>query len=275
MRVIVTRPPAQAAVWVEGLRERGVDAVALPLMAIEPLEDTRAIVDAAAGLARHALVMFVSANAVEHFFAAAAVAAATPGGFTWPADVLAGATGPGTVAALRAAGVPPAAIVAPDEAAGRFDSEALWQRLAGRPWAGRSALVVRGEQGRDWLAEQLQAAGAQVGFVAAYRRAAPQWRAEQRALAEAALAAPAAHLWSFSSSEAARHLPHLMPRADWRGSAAAATHERIAEAVREVGFGAVTLIAPDMSALAALVRTRTGDGDEACGGRSGPLRGRP
>jgi uroporphyrinogen-III synthase len=44
MRVIVTRPAAEAAEWVEGLRARGFDAAALPLIDIRaadaaPLRD--------------------------------------------------------------------------------------------------------------------------------------------------------------------------------------------------------------------------------------------
>jgi uroporphyrinogen-III synthase len=244
MRVIVTRPLAQAVPWVQGLRQRGVDAAALPLLAIEPLDDARPVLAEWAHLARYSLVMFVSANAVERFFAA--------GVHDWPAQVLAGATGPGTVAALRAAGVPLSAVVAPDEAAGRFDSEALWQRLAEQTWAGRQVLLVRGEQGRDWLAETLQRSGAHVTFVAAYRRALPRWSAKEHAVAQAALSDPSAHLWSFSSSEGARHLRALLPAVEFAASAAAASHERIANAVRELGFGRVTLIAPDLPALAAL-----------------------
>jgi uroporphyrinogen-III synthase len=39
LRLIVTRPAAQAEPWVQALRALGFDAVALPLIGIEPLAD--------------------------------------------------------------------------------------------------------------------------------------------------------------------------------------------------------------------------------------------
>lgn len=245
MRVIVTRPAAQTGEWVAALRRLGVDAVALPLIDIEAIADPAPVRAAWQRLGRHALVMFVSANAVQHFFAAAAGA--------WPVGVLAGATGPGTARALRNAGVPPALVVEPPAEEGRFDSEALWRQLAARDWRGRRVLVVRGEDGRDWLSDALRAAGAEVEFVAAYRRTAPSWGADERALLAAAEAAPQHWLWLFSSSEAVHHLRALAPAADWRAARAAASHPRIAAAAREVGFGWVDEVVPSADAIAALV----------------------
>ncbi len=37
--LLITRPASEAARWVDDLRAAGVDAVALPLIAIAPLED--------------------------------------------------------------------------------------------------------------------------------------------------------------------------------------------------------------------------------------------
>jgi len=94
LRVVVTRPAAQAAAWVQQLRGRGIDAEALPLIEIAPVDDSSSLVDAWHAIARHRLVVFVSANAVERFFAA------RPDGVAWPDDVAAGAPGPGTADAL-------------------------------------------------------------------------------------------------------------------------------------------------------------------------------
>ncbi len=250
MRLIVTRPRAQAAAWVRELQALGQQVSALPLIDIAPLDDPAPLQRAWQQLDAYALVVFVSANAVLHFFAAA------PAGSGWPAGVLAGSTGPGTSAALRAAGVADAALVEPAADAPAFDSEALWAQVCGRQWAGRRVLVVRGEDGRDWLAETLRRRGAAVDFVAAYRRRPPLCSADETALLQAALAAPAAHLWLFSSSEAVANLRALAPAADWSRSAALASHPRIAQAARAAGFGRVDLTAPAPAAVVALLGAR-------------------
>lgn len=255
MRLIVTRPRAQAAAWVRELQALGQQVSALPLIEIAPLDDPAPLHRAWRQLDAYALVVFVSANAVQHFFAAA------PAGHRWPAAVLAGSTGPGTSAALRAAGVPAAALVEPAADAPAFDSEALWAQLHGRDWAGRRVLVVRGEDGRDWLAETLRSRGATTDFVAAYRRRPPLGGTAEAALLRSALAAPAAHLWLFSSSEAVANLRTLAPAADWSRSAALASHPRIAQAARAAGFGHVELTAPVPAAVVALLEawpTRAG-----------------
>jgi uroporphyrinogen-III synthase len=245
VRLIVTRPAAQAGAWVAGLQALGLDAAALPLISIGPPAEAAPVHAAWARLPTYALVMFVSANAVQHFFALA------PG--AWPAGVRAGSTGPGTSAALRACGVPEAALVEPAAEAPSFDSEALWARLAGEDWQGQRVLVVRGEAGRDWLADTLQGRGATVDFVAAYCRRPPQPDAAAHALLAQALADPSAHLWLFSSSEAVAHLLALARGADWAASRAVASHPRIAQAARDAGFGRVDLAAPTPAAVAALL----------------------
>jgi len=244
VQLIVTRPAAQAADWVRALQALGQDAVALPLLDIAPVEDPAPLHAAWRALPGADFVMFVSANAVLHFFAQA------PAGLAWPQGLRAGCTGPGTSAALRGAGVPAGAIVEPTPGSS-FDSESLWALLAHEDWAGRRALVVRGEEGRDWLADTLRARGATVDFVAAYRRCAPVLDAAAQALLARALATPAAHLWLLSSSEAVAHLRPLAPGADWSTSSALASHPRIAQTARELGFGQVVLTAPSPAAVAA------------------------
>jgi uroporphyrinogen-III synthase len=245
--VLVTRPAAQAAGWVERLRGVGIDAQALPLIAIEPAADVAALQAAWRHLPAQALVMFVSPNAVAGFFAA------RPADASWPPALRAGATGPGTVEALVSAGVARASCIAPQ--APPYDSAALWRQLQAESWAGRAALIVRGDGGRDEFAQSLQAAGAQVGFVAAYRRAAPAWSTTEHARADAALASPQTHVWLLSSGEAVGHLVRLRPHADWHASYALASHERIATRAREAGFGHVTEVPPTLEAIVAALRS--------------------
>jgi uroporphyrinogen-III synthase len=245
LRVLVTRPAEQAADWVGRLRQHGVNAHALPLIAVEPVADPAPLHQAWRTLDALSLAMFVSPNAVAAFFAA------RPDGAPWPATLRAGATGPGSVEALRAAGVAAERCVAPQGAP--FDSAALWARLNHENWSGRDVLIVRGDGGRDEFALTLRAAGAQVRFVQAYRRGAPRWSAAERALGDAALAAPASHLWLLSSGEAIEHLSTLLPQAAWQAARAVASHPRIAERARALGFGHVVEAPPTLDALLAAI----------------------
>lgn len=252
-QVIVTRPQPQADEWVARLRSLGLAAGALPLLGIDDPTDAAAVQAAWRTLAGvgelPAMVMFVSPSAVDRFFAQ------RPAGLAWPAGVLACGPGPGTRSALRLAGVPEAALRSPAEDAGRFDSEALWQLIGQQiAWPGRQALVVRGDGGRDWLAETLRSHGATVVFVEAYRRTAPVLDAAGQALLQAALARPADCCWLFSSSQAVGHLRLLAPQADWSRSSALATHARIADAARRLGMVDVACVLPSPEAVAAALR---------------------
>lgn len=237
---LVTRPQPQAAEWVARLREAGLAAEALPLLAIAPAPDPAAVRAALGTQPAGALVMFVSPNAVAQAWACLP-------GWVWPAGLRAAAVGPGTVAALRAVGVPAVAITAPT--APPYESEALWALLAHEHWAGRPALIVRGDGGREWLADALRAAGSVVHTVQAYGRGDPQWSPAERTRAQAALAAPTAHCWLLSSSEAVGALARLLPGADWRASQAIASHPRIAQAAQAAGFGRVRVAPPELAAL--------------------------
>jgi len=251
-RVIVTRPEREARQWVQALVQRGLAAEALPLIGIGAVGDQYALQRAWHGLADDHAVMFVSANAVEHFFAA------RPSGVAWGA-VRAWATGPGTAEALSRAGVLPSSIDAPSATAPRFDSEALWALVAHAPLAGRRVLIVRGADdagrvaGRPWLAERLASVGATVDQVVAYQRCLPVWRDDDRVRARRA--AHDGAIWLFSSSDALRHLSLLLPDEGWQAARAVATHVRIAEAAADLGFGRVTVAHPSLAAVAASIES--------------------
>lgn len=248
LRVLVTRPAAQAAVWVERLRERGIDAESLPLIEIVPVDDPAPLHAAWQEIATFRLVVFVSANAVEQFFAV------RPDALAWPDGVDAGAPGAGTAEALRAVACPESAIVSPPADAGQFDSEALWERLHGRDWRGTRVLVVRGDGGRDWLADRLAERGAQVEKIGAYRRIAPAFAGAARERLEAA-AVSADVVWLFSSSEAIANLARAVAGGRWGSARAVATHPRIAARARALGFGVVREAGAAIDAVVACIQS--------------------
>ncbi len=276
LRVIVTRPAAQAAQWVDALSAQGFDAHSFPLIeiadALQP-EQRQAL---HARAAQADVCMWVSSNAVGYFFetnrpvtqvnpAQAAIELIVNKKLRhW-------ATGPGTVAALQQQGVPLAQIDAPDAQAAQWDSAALWQRVAGKIQADTKVLILRGTDvgtpsaSRDDLAAQIRAAGGTVEFAAVYVRRAPSFTAAQVAWVRAA--ASDGSVWIFTSSQAVTHLPAIAAAASaqggdqagdqaggqggqrgvWGQARCIATHDRIAQTARDAGFAVVCTSRPGVA----------------------------
>ena len=284
-RVIVTRPARECQHWVEQLQRSGFAAEALPLIEIGPATDplnVQALQHAWDTLDRYAACLFVSGNAVSHFFkqnqpltqvkrAQSAIKnVVREAAASLPPQLRLMAPGPGTASALLAAGVPTQQIDGPAPDAAQFDSQALWATIgATRDWQGRRVLIVRGQTisgqggeaanaaapGRDWIARQWSAAGATVDFLPVYVRRAPQLSAamQQRALA----ASRDGSVWLLSSSEAVDNLV-AMGCIDLSRARAVATHPRIAEAARAAGWGVVLESRPQLEDItAALAKMAT------------------
>ena len=269
MRVIVTRPETDAQAWLDAIQKAGHEAVYLPLIEIGPAPDTQAVDLAWQQWPRWQAVMFVSAQAVRMFFAQRTM---QPGPRYW-------ATGPGTRQALIEAGVAAHYIDAPNADSAQFDSEALWQVVSPSLKKQVPILIVRGNEdaldsnptltanahananansnpsnnqpvnpqgvGRDWLAQQIIHAGASVEFVVAYSRRPPQWSAPQLEIAKQA--AFDGSVWCFSSSQAVLHLQAQLPNVQWNKACCVATHARIAQTARDVGFVHVVQTRPVLS----------------------------
>jgi uroporphyrinogen-III synthase len=265
MRVIVTRPETDAQAWLDAIQKAGHEAVYLPLIEIGPAPDAQAVDLAWQQWPRWQAVMFVSAQAVRMFFTRRPMQA---GPRFW-------ATGPGTRQALIEAGVAANAIDAPNADSAQFESEALWQVVSPSLKKQVPVLIVRGNEdsldrnptltanananastsnnqpvnpqgvGRDWLAQQIIQAGASVEFVVAYSRRPPQWSATQLEIAKQA--AFDGSVWCLSSSQAVLHLQAQLPNVQWNKACCVATHARIAQTARDVGFVHVVQTRPVLS----------------------------
>jgi uroporphyrinogen-III synthase len=127
------------------------------------------------------------------------------------------------------------------------------------------AIISGGDQqearGRNWLAAQWRAHGAQVTSVLTYQRGPGEWSPAQQALARAALAQPEGHVWLLSSSQAIDHLiAHHLPACgiappDWRAVRAVVTHPKIAERCRQLGIERVTATRPTLAAVVEALRS--------------------
>lgn len=230
--VLVTRPARQAAGLVAQLAALGARPLVFPAIVILPPADTAALERVHTALDRYDIAVFVSANAVEY---------GVPAAGRWPARLRAFAPGPGTAAALAAAGVHGATIPATT-----FDSEGLLALPALRDVRGKRVAIFRGDGGREVLGDTLRERGAHVDYVGCYRRAAPESGIE--GLAQA-LREGRVHAFTFTSSEGlgnlwtlfdddtrerARRLPFFVP------------HPRIAERAR--GMGLTTVVTPGADA---------------------------
>jgi uroporphyrinogen III methyltransferase/synthase len=247
--VVITRPAGQSAALMAQLSAAGVESLEFPLIEIGEVADAAPLRAALASLEHYALVVFVSPNAVDRAFAYH--------GAIWPHALPVGVVGPGSVAALARHGVEAPAYrvispaVAADDDTGRFDSEALFTALEASlgvgGFEGRRVLIVRGDGGREWLADRLREAGALVETVAAYRRIVPEpsiggWSRVH------ALLSGAPHTWLLTSSEGVRNLDELAREhltageiVQLKRAPLVTPHPRIAQTARGVGFDRITV----------------------------------
>lgn len=264
-QVVVTRPERDATPWVDALRQRGIDAWALPLIEVRPAADARPVQQVWQRWGYWDGALYVSANAVDHFYARKPALA--------PVDIaqtaiktIAFAPGPGTGQALLRQGVAPEYVATPPANSPQFDSEALWSVVQHRIGPGFRLLVVRGTTlgaaqqdgvGRDWFAAQVLARGGAVDYVVVYERGAPQW--SQATCAAVAQAAGGGAIWLFSSSEAIANLLANVPGVSWQRARAICTHPRIALAARAAGFGVVCESRPTMDSVMASIESLCND----------------
>lgn len=242
--VVITRPLAQAEPLAQQVAACGREAVVFPLLEILPIADTT---QASAVLAKaddYAIVAFVSPNAIDAAFSYMT---------DWPSHVALAVVGEGSKAALARHGLTPAnaTIFSPVDPH-RTDSQTLLDVLDIESLRGKKVLIVRGETGRELLADALREKGVEVEQLAAYRRVAPVLDDARRAVLLRVLEAPAD--WVITSSEALRILLQMVREV--AGDAGVVKmqqqnlvvpHIRIAETAHALGFVNVT---------------QTGSGDE-------------
>jgi uroporphyrinogen-III synthase len=233
--MLVTRPLGQAVSLVRAIEAAGGKANVLPTLDILPVADNASLDAALATLSEYNLVVFVSANAVREAIARCSVLGLSG------LDVIsqAAAPGPGTAAALVAAGVRD--VVAPPA---RFDSEGLVAELAARAVQPARVLILRGADeeaavggaGREELARWLLGKGASVEVQACYRRV--HARLDPTELA-AMIAGPAPDATLVTSSEGGRALVAMLGKqgVSWlAGIPVFVPHQRIAQAMDKAGF---------------------------------------
>lgn len=233
--VWVTRPGAAGRRLAAAIKAQGGNAWLAPALGIEAVAPRPAL---PAPAASYAWWIYVSPNAARF----------GPPPTDGPARIA--AVGEATASALRDAGL--TEIIVP----ARADSEHLFADPAFQPASGARVLIVRGEGGREWLRQALEARGVAVDYWEVYRRTAPDPATPELA---AALRTGGLDAAVVTSGEALAQLPGMLPAGAREALARlplVVPSERVLQLARQRGYGAVTVAggANDAAVLAALER---------------------
>lgn len=152
--VLVTRPRRQAAELVAAIESQGGTAYCFPVLEIIA-RDELDIRNSLSRLGEPDIVIFVSRNAVEH-------------GIRYTDGGAIAVIGPATAAAVSAAGR-----VVDIQPAEGFDSEHLLAEDRLQDVANKRVRIIRGDSGREHLADELKQRGAIVEYLSVYERRRP------------------------------------------------------------------------------------------------------
>ena len=152
MRILVTRPRAQADGFMEGLKAAGFEPIPFPVIEIQRVEDNADLDDALAALDTYDWIVFTSVNGVDMVFER------LPRGAILPHVA---AIGPKTAWALKGRGITPDFV--PDE----YVAESILPGLG--DVNGKRILLPRAEIARKALPDAIRAAGGIAEEIAVYR----------------------------------------------------------------------------------------------------------
>lgn len=221
--VLVTRPAHQAGPLCDLITAAGGKPICFPTLAIRDTSDSPAVNTLLARLSDYQLAIFISPNAVRY-----GLAAITRHGGLPPGLRLATVGNASAIALQRELGRLPD-IVPKDN----YDSEALLALPALQQIYGHHILILRGEGGRELLAETLRQRGASVDYAEVYRRERPEpCSAEQDWLEKA-------DIITITSSEALQNLIAMTPaelRPRLLGKPLVVISKRTAQLAEELGF---------------------------------------
>jgi uroporphyrinogen-III synthase len=239
--IVITRPARQAALLAQQIAAVGGTPLIFPTIAILPTDDTQALDDVRRRLAQFDYAIFVSANAAEFGIGDPAA---------WPAALPAFAPGPGTAAALAAAGVGDVR-----QPRATMDSEGLLELDEFAAPAGKRVVIFRGGTGRDLLGDTLTARGAQVTRVDCYRRARPQSGAEGLVEAWRERRVDAITLTSSEGLDNLWEMLDAYGREQLAATPAFVSHPRIAERAHALKLARVIVAEPtDAGLIASLLQ---------------------
>jgi uroporphyrinogen-III synthase len=164
---ILTRPAGRNTIVMRELLRRGWSVLECPAL------DIREVVAVTGECPRPELfdlVVFVSRAAVTGYHSQLL----SVGTAVWPLSTRVACMGPVTASAIRRVFGDGLAVLHPASDLAQ-DSESLWPVLLALEHPVERVLIVRGQDGRDWLSQRLSQRGADVMLHQAYQRQPAQW----------------------------------------------------------------------------------------------------
>ncbi|WP_432468763.1 uroporphyrinogen-III synthase [Agarivorans sp. Z349TD_8] len=195
--LLITRPQPHNQRCVETLGEHGFSAIAAPMVEIISSPELARLKQVLSSTTPNGLIVAVSQYAVE-----ACQQWLEQQQLSWPRSLQYLAVGKATAECWQQYGVKASV-------PSRQDSEGMLQLIEQQFPGLDQATILRGQQGRDWLAQQLQTRGVKVTYLSCYQRKLityPQQQLEQWRLQINTIVA--------TSGEILKHLTTLMSKAE-------------------------------------------------------------
>ncbi|MCP4472037.1 MAG: uroporphyrinogen-III synthase [Gammaproteobacteria bacterium] len=170
--ILNTRPAHQQAELTRLLQQEGAQVLAFPVIDIQPVVIGPAQQCLADAVDDYDILLFVSRNAVEGALRFVNCRRLRP---SVRLGVIGAATREALAAALGASGLDADDCLIAEEP---YNSEALLRAPALQQVDGKRILILRGQQGRNLLGDELRRRGASVDYAEVYRRALPDRTAE-------------------------------------------------------------------------------------------------
>lgn len=247
--VVLTRPQGKNEALMAELQGHGLQSIALPALSIEA---SLTVLPPSYDPAAFDLLVFVSAQAVRFYLDALQAA-----NKQIPVGQRIATVGAASAQPFYEAGLDTQLeLIHPPAAHPYQDSEALWQLLQPRLAEFDRVLLVRGQQGREWLSQQLIAARKKLSRCSIYQRVPAVWSTQAVQPLQQALIKGETIALLLSSSESVQaiyaNVQRLGLESLWQQAAFVAIHPRIAQCLYELtGLTTVqtTLCAPSQPAM--------------------------
>lgn len=235
LKVLVTRPVHQAEIFCRRVEQSGGIAIRFPTIAISPKEGPSSTPNPLNSLNSFDYAIFISANAVEQTFKQLDKK-------EFPTSLQCVAVGEKTAQALKHHGR--SITITPKR---KYTSEALLAQPEMQSIQNKNVLIVRGEGGRELLAETLRKRGAIVNYAEVYRRCLPQYTDEQIRML---IKDDTVSVITITSGESLNNLITLFARIDGnqlRDLPLVLGSNRILETARQLGFKQSLVVANNPS----------------------------